>query len=405
MSDGAKGPEGGAGGAAPAKRVLFLSAAGMMGGAERSLYELLCALPTDEVEAHACVPAESLLSRLCVLAEVPVHPVPLRRFRRTRHPLILAGQLRALHRGASSIGDLVRDLRLDIIHANTDSTALVAWEVNRETGCPFIWHCRDLRPLGPLAKLLLKKTACAVAISSAVEHHLREEGVPPDRLRRIENGIDIARLHGPDTRPAARARARGYLGVTPETPLLLDIGAWVPWKRHELFLEALGYVRRKYPDATGVLVGSDMFRENAGYVAQLEKLAQKHRLLDGGLLVLQHREDVPDLLAAADVLVSPSENEPFGRVLAEAGAAQVPVVATDSGGKRDVIEDGLTGILVPQGDSAALGEACVRLLDDPPRRERMGHAARARVQLLFDVRRTAREVADLYNEIAQRQGK
>jgi len=380
-------------------RVLFLSAAERVGGAERSLYELVCALPKDRVEAHVCLPSESPLARLFALAEIPVHPVPLRRFRRSRNPLMLAGQLRALHLGAKSIGKLAGELGLDLLHANTDSTALVAWEVSREAGLPFVWHCRDMRPLGLLAKILAGTTACAVAISAAVEQHLLKQGVTRKRLRCLVNGIDLTRFHGPDARAEVRARTRGYLGIAKDTPLLIDIGAWVPWKRHELFLDALAEVRKQHPGVVGLLVGSDLFHENRAYVSQLERHAERLRLSDGALLVLQQREDVPDLLAASDVLVSTSENEPFGRVLAEAGAAGVPVVTTDSGAKSEVVIPDTTGLLTPQGDAKALAGACLELLNQPERAAKLGEAGRARVHDSYNVTRLANEVAALYSDL------
>jgi glycosyltransferase involved in cell wall biosynthesis len=381
------------------RRVLFLSAAERIGGAERSLYELVCALPKDQVEAHVCVPSESPLSRLFALAGIPVHPVPLRRFRRSRNPLVLAGQLRALHLGAKSIGELAGQLGLDLLHANTDATALVAWEVSRETGLPFVWHCRDLRPLGLLAKILAGATACAVAISEAVENHLLQQGVKRERVRRMPNGIDLTRFHAPEERAAVRTRTRGYLGISPETPLLIDIGAWVPWKRHELFLDALAEIRKHRPDVVGLLVGSDLFHENRAYVSQLERHAERLRLSDGGLLVLQQREDVPDLLTASDILISTSDNEPFGRVLVEAGASGVPVVCTDSGAKREIVVHNETGLLTPPGDTQALADACLELLSAPDRRAAMAAAGRDLAAKRFDVRRLALDVAKLYDEL------
>jgi glycosyltransferase involved in cell wall biosynthesis len=381
------------------RRVLFLSAAERVGGAERSLYELVCALPREQVEAHVCVPSESPLSRLFALAGIPVHPVPLRRFRRSRNPLVLAGQLRALHLGAKSIGELVRQQGLDLLHANTDATALVAWEVSRETGLPFIWHCRDLHPLGLLARILAGATTCAVAISEAVENHLLQQGVKRDRVRCLPNGIDLTRFHGPEKRAEVRARTRGYLGISPETPLLIDIGAWVPWKRHEHFLDALAEVRRQRPDVVGLLVGSDLFHENRAYVSQLERHAERLRLSDGGLLVLQQREDVPDLLAASDVLVSASDNEPFGRVLVEAGASGVPVVSTDSGAKREIVAHGETGLLTPPADPRRMADACLELLAQPERLEAMGSASRRLAADRYDVRHLAGAVAALYREL------
>jgi glycosyltransferase involved in cell wall biosynthesis len=257
----------------------------------------------------------------------------------------------------------------------------------------------QLRPLGMLARILAGTTACAVAISEAVENHLLQQGVKHERVRRLTNGIDLTRFHAPEQRTAVRARTRGYLGIAPETPLLIDIGAWVPWKRHELFLDALAEVRKERPDVVGLLVGSDLFHENRAYVSQLERHAERLRLSDGALLVLQQREDVPDLLAASDLLVSTSDNEPFGRVLTEAGAAGVPVVATDRGAKREIVAHNETGLLTPPGDAQRLAGACLELLGQPERRNAMGAAGRRRAAERFDVKRLALDVAKLYAEL------
>lgn len=349
------------------------------------------------------MPPEGPLARLFALAEVPVYPVPLRRFWRTLSPFLLAGQVRALYQASQALQKIVREKSIDVLHANTDSAALVAWEVSRETKIPFVWHCRDLRPLGALAKVLAKSAAAAIAISKAVQEHLLSQGVPAGKIRLIENGIDVLRFHGPADRPAVRHRTRAYLGVPLDAPLLIDIGSWVPWKRHELFLEALARVRKTVPDAMGVLVGSDLFHQNASYGDFLDSRAQALGLGEDALLVLQQREDIPDLLAAADILVSPSDREPFGRVLAEAGAAGLPVVATDSGGKAEIVKNGETGALVPPGDPDALAHACIDLLAHQDLRRRMGDNAMVRVSELFNVRRTAEEIAELYEQLAKRE--
>jgi glycosyltransferase involved in cell wall biosynthesis len=166
-----------------------------------------------------------------------------------------------------------------------------------------------------------------------------------------------------------------------------------------LFLDVLAKMRKRRPAVVGLLVGSDLFHENRAYVSQLERHAERLRLSDGALLVLQQRDDIPDLLSASDVLVSTSDNEPFGRVLVEAGAAGVPVVATDSGAKREVVEDNATGILTPPGDAGALAKACLDLLDQPERLTALGTAGYARAHEAFDVTRLANEVANLYSDL------
>jgi glycosyltransferase involved in cell wall biosynthesis len=398
----AQAPTGGSEGEGRRLKVLFISAAGALGGAERSLYELLIALSETPIEIHAAVPPEGPLARLCALAEVPVHPVPLRRFRRTLHPLVLAGQIKALFHGSQAISGLVKKLGIQVLHANTDSAALTAWEASRETGVPFVWHCRDLRPMPALLKPLTRSAACLVAISRSVEEWLLRQGLEASRIRRIVNGIDLLRLHGPQERAAVRWRTRQYLGLEPETPVLIEIGAWVSWKRHELFLETLCEVRRSRPDVVGLLVGSDLFNQNPGYVSFLEERADALGLDESALMVMQQRDDVPDLLAAGDALVSVSDQEPFGRVLVEAMAAGLPVAATDSGAKSEIVEDGATGFLTPPGDVRALAKACLTLIEDPLRRKDLGQAGRARALERFDVRRTARELAVLLQDCARR---
>ena len=380
-------------------RVLFVSAAGHLGGAERSLYELLCALPEDQIAPYACVPPDGPLARMFSMAEVPVHTAPLRRFRRTIHPFLMAGQVRALINAVSTVRKLVETLKIQVIHANTDSAALAAWEVSRETGVPFIWHCRDLRPLGPLAKMLAYSSSKAVAISKAVEEHLLAQGVQPAIVRRIENGIDRARFHPPEAIPAIRETTRKMLNLNADVPVITSIGAWVPWKRHEVFLETLAEVRKKLPEVTGLLIGSDLFQQNSSYVKLLLQRAEDLGLDRDCLKILDEREDVPDLLAASDLLISASEKEPFGRVLVEAGASGVPVVAVNSGGKAEIIKDGETGLLIPPGDTHALAQATLDLLKNRARREAMGAAARTFVAEHFDVRRTAQELTDLCLEV------
>lgn len=377
-------------------RVLCISAAGEIGGAERSLFELVQALPREKIEVHVCCPPESPLSRMFQVSGVRVHEVALRRFRRTKHPFILAGQVRALHQGSKEIAALCRESKIDVLHANTDAAELVAWEVARITKLPHVWHCRDMSRLHGFAKILSCSAAAVVAISGAVEAHMRKEGVNPAKLQRIDNGIDLVRFPVPEHREALRQSVRGKLGIEAHRPVLLSIGAYVPWKKHELFLDALAALRVRLPAAVGLLVGRDTFSENANYEKTLREHARKLALNTDALKVLHQRDDVPELMCASDLLVSCSENEPFGRVLVEAGACGLPVVSTRSGGKPEIIEDNVTGMLIEPGDVKAMAAACADILENSGRRAEMGRNARQRVAIRYDVNRTAREMTELF---------
>ena len=119
-------------------RVLLISATGEMGGAERSLYEVARLLPSDALELHACVSPGTPLGRLLGAAHVDVHEVALRRFRRSTHLAALAGNVRALYQASRQVSDICKSGGIDLLHANTNSAALVAWEVGRMTKLPFI---------------------------------------------------------------------------------------------------------------------------------------------------------------------------------------------------------------------------------------------------------------------------
>ncbi len=417
-----------------ASRVLFVSATGRLGGAERSLLELLKALPADRVEPHLACPSDGPLPDLARGAGVKTHEVGLRRYRRTLHPFLLAGQVKALFLSSSRIAGLCESEGIRIVHANTDSAALVAWDVCRTGRLPFVWHCRDTRPLGRVGRLLGTRAARVIAISRMVFDHLSAQQVPREKLRLVLNGIDLSRFGlsaaeqagaaapgevcgaggtkaaavagkgagavetGSDDMIRARAEVRAELGIPQDAALLTSVGMFVPWKRHEDFLAMIHVLRKRRCGVRGLLAGDDLFEENEEYFAMLRKTAAG---LDLGEAVAftGYRDDIPRLLAASDVFVSASDGEPFGRAVVEAMAAGLPVVATASGAKSELVEDGATGFLVPRGSIGAMASACERLLDDAGLRRRMGERGRERARESFDIRRTAGEIEAIYREI------
>ena len=373
------------------ERILMISAAGELGGAERSFCELIRALPRERIDVHVCVPPGCALTQ-ALSGAVTIHEVEMQRFYRTLHPLEMAGRLQRMYRCARQIAQICAAEKIQILHANTDSAALIAWEASRQARLPFLWHCRDIRPMHGLARLLASRASAVIAISRAVEEHLLSEGVKEEKISRILNGIDISPFAPNDS--AARREIRGELSIAPDAPLLLDVGALVPWKKHELFLETLAQVRQSIPETVGVIAGSDLFSQNKDYAQSLQARAAALDLDGRALKWLGQRPDVAALLSACDLLVAPSENEPFGRVLAEAGACGVPVVATRSGAKPEIVDENITGLLC-EPTAEALATACITLLNDFPRRAEMGAQARRRAEWLFNIERVAVEFTAL----------
>ncbi len=174
--------------------------------------------------------------------------------------------------------------------------------------------------------------------------------------------------------PGARvAAARDSLGAPPGAPLLVAAGRLHEQKRFDVLLEAFAAVRRGAPAARLAVVGTGSLR------GELEARAAALGVADG-VLFAGFRADVPDVLAAADVFVLSSDDEGLPMVVIEAMAAGRPVVATRVGAVEDLVEDGVTGCIVPRRDPTALAEALSGLLRDAAAARAMGEAGRARVR-------------------------
>ena len=195
-------------------------------------------------------------------------------------------------------------------------------------------------------------------------------GIPEDRVVAIPYGVAPADFEVP---AAAAAAARASLGAGPEDRLVVSVGRLHEQKRFDLLLEAFAKAAAKVAAARLAVVGTGSLRED------LEARAREAGLA-GRVLFAGFRSDLPAVHAAADLFVLSSDEEGLPMVILEAMAAGRAVVATDVGSVRDLVEDGVTGLVVRRRDSAALGQAMASLLTDNTRRRGMGEAGRARAR-------------------------
>ena len=172
------------------------------------------------------------------------------------------------------------------------------------------------------------------------------------------------------------------------------------WKGQDLFLRAAARIAREVPHARFVLVGDVVPGEEWRREALKREIA---RMGIGDRVVWAgYREDIPQVMAALDVLVLPStEPEPFGRVIVEAMATERPVIASAHGGPVESVVHGETGLLFPPQDEEALAAAMKQLARDPDLRVRMGKAGRARVLEKYTVDRHVAAFQSLYEEILE----
>lgn len=228
-------------------------------------------------------------------------------------------------------------------------------------------------------------TARLVAVSESMREAAIEEGVKPERISIIPNGIELR-----STDLQARSRARQLFGVGQDVPVILSVGRLTPEKGHACLLDAIPGILAQIPDAHFFLAGDGSLRTN------LEQ--QSKRLnIHSRVTFLGMRQDVSLLLAGADVFVLPSISEGLPLALMEAMSAGLPVVASDVGGVKEVVVDGETGLLVSPGNPESLKCSVVNLLNDPKERIRLGEAARKLIEKKYALDRMCNLYAQLFS--------
>lgn len=223
----------------------------------------------------------------------------------------------------------------------------------------------------------LRTCAGVFTVSDFIRAEALRHGTPPERVVTIRNAMTVPA----PADPAVRGAVRRELGIAPEAPLLGIVARLDPGKGQSDTLQAFAQARAIFPAARLLVVG-DETPWHPGYAETLKREAQALGLGDS-VLFLGRRSDVPRLLAALDIFVHPSRQEPFGLALLEASAAGLPAVAYAEGGAIEVIADGRTGLLSAPGSVPGLSDSLCRLLADPAWAAALGQAGRERVRAEF----------------------
>ncbi len=390
-----------AGGDLSEHRILIVSHAAEIGGAERVLFGLVDKLDRERFKIALAVPTESSLTEEMAVRGVPLHtgiPRPrlldIRRENLGRDRLAILlypwDMLRTVH----DLARLIRRDNYDLIYTNSAKAHIYGTLAARAARRPVVWRMHDIVDTDAYSRLNVRLFLLAagiadrvLAVSDAGRDALASWGVPPGKLATIHNGIDLASMHASRDRDEMRRE----LGIPAGAPVAGMVGRIVPWKGPQVFIEAARRVLEAVPDAYFLLVGGAVFGE-AAFVDELKaRVAQmgiEDRVVFTGL-----RQDIPELVSAMDILVHASIlPEPFGMVLLEAMACRLPVVATEGGGVGEIVVAGETGVLVPPGEPEAMARAIVNILQDRKAARSMGEAGYERVASEFDAGRVARAI-------------
>ena len=239
-------------------------------------------------------------------------------------------------------------------------------------------------------RLMLRSRDRVSAVGQAVREALvQNEGLPRHRIQVIYNGVDVERF---TPRPERRAPVRQSLGLCETDFVIVQVARLDYLKDHVTAIRTMGRLVRQVPTAKLLLVGDGPKRE----VIETEIQAQH---VEAAVRLLGTREDVPELLWAADVCLLSSLSEGIPVTLIEAMAAQLPVVATRVGGVPEVVQDGQTGLLVSAGDDVGLADCLVRLANQPELRRQFGLAGRRLAEQIFSQPLMHQQYADCFHEM------
>lgn len=379
----------------PLPRLLYVATSKNNGGIERYSVQLAARLARQGSHIlFACMPGE-IVERMCRNAYVPTVSLTIRN----------SGDLRATLR----LARIIMRERIELVHVHSRRDylpAILAVMLARTRGHQprLVLHMHLVRSLGSRATLIgdclfRRQVDAIIAVSSAVKSHLMAiHGLTTEFVRVIFNGIDLDEFALPHTTRACKLRkdVRQEWNIAPEAPLLVMVGR-LNAKGQEPLLNALLAASVRVPNLHVMMIGSE---ENAGLA---DRLSSKAALIGSGfrLLLTGPREDVPALLTASDIMIHIPAEESFGLAIAEGMAAGLPVIASNTGGCREVVQDGITGILVAPDDQDALLQALLRLLQgtEPGLIVQMGSAGRARAEQMFSFSNQFDSLKALYREL------
>jgi glycosyltransferase involved in cell wall biosynthesis len=321
------------------------------------------------------------------------------------HPLHTTAGLIRMASGAVDVSLRVRRCpRIDLVHANSVRAGLLAAVALPGARVPLVVHVRDCLPNTVVARLssrlIRARAATIVANSRYTAQRLTTGGRA--RICWVHNPVDLSRF---DAHGLGREQARDRLGIDASADVLAVVGQISPWKGQDDAIRILAGLRSQHPRAHLLIVGEPRFvgrttrYDNRAYDCSLRALVAELEL-STSVNFMGHRDDVATVMRAADIVLLPSWEEPFGRSVIEAMAMETPVAATSIGGPAEIISHGVDGLLLPPRDPNAWVPPIGRLLSDRAALRDMGRRSRERVESTFRLEQHVAAMLEVYREVA-----
>ena len=349
-------------------RICVVAHSHILGGMERHVLSTLTALSAAGHTVCFAGPSDSWLNDQCIAQGIETFDLSMSGMYDVKSALRLAW--------------FARKWNADLLHGHSQRGTNYAVWAGRWSGRPAIATAHSTN-----AYSRFKGAARIICVSDAVREFLLSLKFSPDKVQRIYAGVQDTTQSAP-----SRSAARDLLGLNGNQFVLGMVARFVKDKGHEVAINALPHVR--HSDTVMLLAGDDnnaCAKELRQHVA---KLGLSHQVR-----FLGQRTDVDTVYAACDQLLAPSYREALSLSLIEAASMGLPTVASRVGGIPEVIEDGLSGLLVPAGDSIALASAINTLHENSEKRTRMSLAARERYLNLFSLEHMCKGLEVVYREV------
>ena len=356
-------------------KILHICSARSIGGGERYLADLSNSLVCRGHDVFVALAPEAPLKD--VLSAVPKVNIL---FSRMRNALDIFS--------AFELADFVRRNDVEIIHAHLARDYPLAAFASRLAKKPFVLTRHVLFPLNHLQKIILKKVSGVIAPSNAIADSLEKQNIfSSDKITIIRYGINLEYFLPAEKLPN-------------ETFIIGTIGHLAPIKGHDVFIRAAEIVLKTHKNIRFTIVGEDKShsgenrRELEDLIARLD--------LKSKIDLAGWTDDVRPFLQKFDLFVSAARAEAFGLVMVEAMVYGLPVIATGSEGALEIIEDGTSGILVPNEDAEVLAGKILELFEDNEKRELLIRNGRRRVEEHFSLERMVTKTEEFYRRVLEK---
>ena len=248
-----------------------------------------------------------------------------------------------------------------------------------------------------IEKKLVNIETKIIAISDAVKNHIFNQIKEEDKLKvtRIYNGVDINEFNPQQLK---KSILKNEYNLDENKIIIGVVGRFDEWKKFDLFVEAANILKRKYNNLCFFIVGDAFDSEQVEIKNKIKKIINNYNLNDD-IILTGYRKDVNAIMNDFDIFVLTSDNEPFGRVLIEALALNLPVVSTNNGGAPEIIRDNENGVLVQVNNVEEIVKGIEKIIMDDKLRNYMKKHNREYAEKYFSIESHVSLVQSLYNEI------